>query len=79
MGTCCLRGSWAQLCDDLEEWGGGCGLGGELPEGGDTCVHTADSSHRAAESNTPWENDYIPINKMRDKEENSPSVSRPTV
>lgn len=59
------------------------GVGGwagrELPEGGNTCAHTADSSHCAAETNTPWENDYIPINIMRDKEENSASVSGPTV
>ena len=55
-------------------WGGR-----ELPEGVDTCVHMADSFHCAAETNTPWENDYIPINKMRDKEGNNPSVSGPTV
>lgn len=30
------------LCDDPEDWGAG-GGGSKVQEGGDTCVHTADS------------------------------------
>ena len=37
------------LCDDLEGWDGG---GGEVPEGGDVCMHVADSLCFTAETNT---------------------------
>ena len=40
------------LCDDLEGWEGGGGIGREAPEGGDICIHTADSLCCTAETNT---------------------------
>ena len=38
------------LCDDLEGWDEG---GGVVQEGGNICVHTADSLRRTAGANTP--------------------------
>ena len=38
------------LCDDLDVWGGGSGR--EVQEGGDICIHIADSLHCTAETNT---------------------------
>ena len=37
------------LCDDLNEWDG---VGREVREGGDMCIHIADSLHCTAETNT---------------------------
>ena len=37
------------LCDDLDGWDGG---GREAQEGGDICIHIADSLHCVAEINT---------------------------
>ena len=37
------------LCDDREEWGG---AGREDEEGGDLCIHTADSLCSTAETDT---------------------------
>ena len=46
----------AQLSEDLEGWdrgvGGGGGGGRDVQEGGDICIHIADSLHRTAEANT---------------------------
>ena len=39
------------LCDDLEGWDGA-GGGKETQEGVDICIHTADSLHCTAETNT---------------------------
>ena len=39
------------LCDDLKGWDGGEG-GMEVQEGGDICIHVADSLHCTAETNT---------------------------
>ena len=39
------------LCGDLEGWGGG-GGGREAHEGGDLCMHVADSLCRIAETKT---------------------------
>ena len=36
------------LCDDLDGWDGG----REVQEGGDICIHIADSLHCTAETNT---------------------------
>ena len=49
MGSCC-GAQGAQLCDDLEGWGGGCGM--EEQEGGDMCILMADSCCCTAETNT---------------------------
>ena len=38
------------LCDDLDGWDG-VGGGREVQEGGDICIHIADSFHCTAESN----------------------------
>ena len=38
------------LCDDLEGWDGG---GREAQEGGDICIHIADSSWRRKRQPTP--------------------------
>ena len=38
------------LCDDPEGWG--CGAGREVSEGGAMCIHTADSLHCTAETNS---------------------------
>ena len=50
------------LCDDLEgcdgEWGGR-----EAQEGGDICIHMADSHCSGAETNTILESNYTPIKK----------------
>ena len=40
------------LCDDLDGWDKGRG-GREVQEGGDICIHVADSLHCTAETNTP--------------------------
>ena len=39
------------LCDDLDGWDGG-GSAWEVQEGGDICIHIADSFHFTAETNT---------------------------
>ena len=38
-------------CDDIDGWDGG-GDGREVQEGGDICIHIADSLHYTAETNT---------------------------
>ena len=40
------------LCDDLDGWDGGGGGGREVQEGGHIGIHTADSLHCTAETNT---------------------------
>ena len=40
------------LCGDLDGWDGGVAGGREVQEGGDICIHTADSLHCTAETNT---------------------------
>ena len=44
------RGRDPVVCDDLEGWEGVSGR--ELQEGGDACLHKADSCHCTAEANT---------------------------
>lgn len=39
---CTAEGAPRVLCDDPEDWDAG-GGGSKVHEGGDTCVHTADS------------------------------------
>ena len=39
------------LCDDLDSWDGAWG-GREIQEGGDICIHIADSLNCTAETNT---------------------------
>ena len=48
------------LCRDLEEWNGE-GGGRELQEGGDICVHMADSCCHRAETNTTLQSYCPPI------------------
>lgn len=48
------------LCDDQE--GGMEGAGKEAEEGGDVCTHVADSLCCAAETNTPLQSNYTPVN-----------------
>ena len=40
------------LCDDLDGWDGEVGGGREVQEGGDICIHIADSVRCTAETNT---------------------------
>ena len=47
----CPRELSSVLCDDLDGWDGG-GGGREVQEGGDICIHIADSLHCTAETNT---------------------------
>ena len=39
-----------ELCDDLEEWDGGCGR--EVKKGVDVCIHITDSLRCTAETST---------------------------
>ena len=54
------------LCDDLdswvEEWSGR-----EVQEGGDICIHIAESLHCTAENNITLYSNYIPILKQKTK------------
>ena len=51
MGSCQeAPGAQLGLCDDLEGWNGGLGVR-KPQEGGDICIHTADSCCCAAETN----------------------------
>ena len=54
MGTCCVAQGAVSLvlCDDLDGWDGGGGRGREVQEGGDICIHIADSLRCTAETNT---------------------------
>ena len=49
------------LCGDLDGWEGG--RGREVQEGGDICIHTADSLCYTAETNTTLLSNYTPIKK----------------
>ena len=41
------------LCGDLDGWDwGGAGVGKEAQDGGDICIHIADSLHCTTETNT---------------------------
>ena len=48
----CSTGSSAGCCDDLEGWVGGSRR--EAHEGGDVCIHIADSLCCTAETNRTW-------------------------
>ena len=48
VGTCCSDGNSSVLCGDLD---GEDGVAAELTEGGDICIHIADSLHCTAETN----------------------------
>ena len=52
------------LRDDLEEWDEGWDEGAGW-EGGDICIHVADSLHCTAEINTTLQSNYTPIFKNR--------------
>ena len=49
------------ICDNLEEWDGGNGK--EATEGGDICMHRADSYYCTGKTNTTLQNKYTPIKK----------------
>ena len=49
------------ICDNLEEWDGGDGK--EATEGGDICMHRADSCCCTGETNTTLQNKYTPVQK----------------
>ena len=44
------------LCDDLEEWDAG-----RVIQGGDLCIHVADSLICTAETDTTFQSNYTPI------------------
>ena len=46
------------LCDDLEGWHVGWGRR-EVQEGGDICIHIADSLHCAADTNTTFQSNLL--------------------
>ena len=53
------------LCDDLQRWDGR-GVWGwmrQAQEGGDICVHIADSYCCTTETNTTLQSNYSPIKK----------------
>ena len=51
------------LCDNLEGWDWGWD-GREFQEGGDICIHIADSLHCTAETNSTLYSNYTLIKKM---------------
>ena len=68
------------LCDDLEGWDGAGEVGIYMyiyQEGGDTCIHIADSHCCTAETKTLKSN-YLPINNNKEpkKKKKSESVRR---
>ena len=50
------------LCDDLDGQDGG--DWGEVQEGGDICIHIADSLHCTAETNTTLQSNCTPIKEI---------------
>ena len=54
------------LSDDLEGWGEARGWK-QPQEGGDICIHTADSLRCTAETNTTLESNYLSIKTNKQK------------
>ena len=55
------------LCDDLDGWDGGGGGGREVQEGGDICIHIADSLRCTAETNITLQSNYSPCKKKKNR------------
>ena len=58
------------LCDDLvgrEEVNWKQGIGRDVQEGGDVCIHIADTLCCTAETNTTLQSNYPPVKKKKKK------------